>query len=163
MGYYDKKHSKFAPLTMILGIAIIVIDILLVNALKDKTPLCRWLWLPILSVVFTAAAEGLLTLIDEKSSVATILGVFMGIWGVVRGLSVVIAYFKVASGIAILGPIFFCIIMWFLNGFSFTVAGFSKFMSDDAPKNSSPHKTATPPSKKPTSTYQSTQRIVHQI
>lgn len=115
-------NKKNGTVTKIACIVAIVLDIILVSVLKDKSSICRWLWLPLISLALACVSiDPLLDLIGENDRTGNMWGISMIVWGVIRGVIVAVAYFKAASGI--LGPIFLCLFMWLFNAFSFVAIG----------------------------------------
>lgn len=119
---YDRsaRREKFQTPAFIGVLAIFVLDIILVFALKDATALCRWLWLPLIGMAGAVGSAFLAGLVPSKGQ--GILKTLSIIWGIARGIILVVAYFAAASGWKILGAIFFFMIIFCLNAIAYFVA-----------------------------------------
>ena len=132
MDFYEKKQLRNTIIAIASGIIAFLIDIILVNILKDQSSMCRWLWLPLISLALAVGGGALFNAFNENSIVARLLGWPMIIWGVIRGFIVVGAYFHASSGFwAIVGAIFLCLFMLMFNSFSFLMVGVFIVSDDD--------------------------------
>ena len=114
------RREKFQTPAFIGGLAIFVLDIILVFTLKDATALCRWLWLPLIGAAGAVGSALLAGIVPSQRQ--RILKTLSIIWGIARGIIVVVAYFAAASGWKILGAIFFFAIIFCLNALAYFVA-----------------------------------------
>ena len=123
MGHYNKKKgSSRATIAFIVYIAAFVLDIVFVNLLKDRSSICRWLWLPLISFAI-AGVVALFFIWADINAGGVMLGWPMIAWGVIRGCIIVAAYFKAASGFGILAAIFLCLFMLAFNAMGFAAIG----------------------------------------
>lgn len=117
-------RAKGNPLVGVLIIlAILAIDIVLTLGLKDVSGLCRWLWLPLCTLVWAALGTGAMSFFPRWT--AMIYLVLYGIvWGLVRPVLVVAAYFSAVSGWGIALAVLLCVFMFLLNGMGCWASGF---------------------------------------
>lgn len=121
---FRKTGSEVSMLTtVIVCVVAILIDIALVMVLKDKSSTFRWLWLPLISLALSLISSKVLFSLDDDSLFAIIWCWIMVVWSVIRGLIVVVAYFKASSGLGILGAVFLCLFMWCFNTIPFAAVG----------------------------------------
>ena len=148
MDHYEKEELRNTLLSIAIAIAAFVIDMILVNALKDKSSICRWLWLPLISLaIYMLAGAGVGAMTDENSVVARLLAWPTIIWGFIRGFIVVAAYFKAASGFwAIVCALFMCSIMYVINIAAPIMGGAGMMQFDISPHGSSTSETYSRPS-----------------
>lgn len=125
MSYGKKRRKELGAISVIICLAAIVLDIICVFALKDSSSMHRWIWLPLISI-----ASGLVFSISIGATVeeGSYLGIIMGsigiLWGLIRGIILVVAYFQNSSGFfAIVGAIFLCMFMFIFNMSPFLICG----------------------------------------
>ena len=124
MGYGNKIKVNPGIIALCVYIVAFVIDIILAFALKEKSSILRWLWLPLISLAFATIATVGITSVIESHGAHVFLGWPMIIWGIIRGVVLVVAYFKSLSGFfAIVGAVFLCFFMFIFNAFPFIMAG----------------------------------------
>lgn len=135
MSYNREKQINRGVIAIIAYILSIILDFVLAFALKDKSAMHRWLWLPLISaaipIVYSTISlfvwgSGIFSTIREETpGLVTVLGVLAFGGGIIRGLIVTVAYFKASSGFAILGAIFLCLFMLAFNATPLIVVGCS--------------------------------------
>jgi hypothetical protein len=122
----EQEGIRLTIIGVVIIIAALVIDFVLTLSLKDVSSICRWLWLPLISFGISVIVGPILTSFCDNVYVGDwILPFWMigsGIWGAIRGIIVVVAYFKASSGWAVLGAIFLCSFMFIFNSFSYFVS-----------------------------------------
>lgn len=100
-------------LILLLIAGALFLDYGLTIGLKDISGWYRWLWLPLIATVINSIVGSIISKAD------TWLKYFWSIpcviWGTIRGIVVVVAYFRASSGWAVVLAIFLCLIMWALN------------------------------------------------
>ena len=122
----EQEGIRLTIIGVVIIIAALVIDFVLTLSLKDVSSICRWLWLPLISLGISVIVGPILTSFCDNVYVGDwILPFWMigsCIWGAIRGIIVVVAYFKASSGWAVLGAIFLCLFMFIFNSFSYFVS-----------------------------------------
>jgi hypothetical protein len=100
-------------LILLLIAGALFLDYGLTIGLKDISGWYRWLWLPLIATVINSIVGSIISKAD------TWLKYFWSIpcviWGTIRGIVVVVAYFRASSGWAVVLAVFLCLIMWALN------------------------------------------------
>ncbi len=136
MSYRRKREINGNVIEIVVCLVAIVIDIVLVFALKDGAPKNRWLWLPLISLGLGLVALWGAIMWEYESVFIKALQI---IWGVIRGIIVVAAYFKATSGFwAVLGAIFLCGFMFILNAMPFMMCGVMMGYNDGTGVSSTP-------------------------
>lgn len=121
------NERKNAAVAVTIFIATFALDAAAVFILKDLSSMCRWIWLPIISVVCTVAC-GIAIKVNTMSNL--FFGWSTVLWAVIRGVLIVASYFNASEGFwAILGAVFLSLFMFIANTFSHFVCGFV-IMSD---------------------------------
>ncbi|MBQ8849514.1 MAG: hypothetical protein IJ011_04160, partial [Clostridia bacterium] len=96
----EKIRNNFIAVGIML--AGIGLDLLCTFSLKDGSGAFRWIWLPLLAVLFCGASTaGLCLMVNYNKAGAWTLIVHMiagALWGLLRGVVVVIANFAAAQG-----------------------------------------------------------------
>lgn len=119
-----KNQTNYNWIALIAFIVCVVIDIIFVIIFKDRAPKWRWLWLPLVSAAACIPLGGFYAIMDESPRFKKLICVLSIIWGIIRGLIVVVAYFKATTGFwAIVGAVLLCLFMWIFNAFPFISIG----------------------------------------
>jgi len=107
------KRSNYSAVSIISFLAAIALDFFLVQLLKDKSDICRWLWLPLISIALMSISVGVASASGKIGALFTVPGI---IWGIIRGIIMVAAYFESISGFwETVAAVFLCIFMFIFN------------------------------------------------
>lgn len=114
------KGKKLTTISVFLIIAALLIDFLVTISLKNVSSMCRWLWLPLISLIISVIVLPILVSFSDKNlyfgdGVLPFWMIVSGIWSLVRGAIIVNAHVSSLGEMKLSRVFIWCAVLVIIN------------------------------------------------
>jgi len=116
----EAKGKKLTTISVFLIIAALLIDFLVTISLKNVSSMCRWLWLPLISLIISVIVLPILVSFSDKNFyfgdwVLPFWMIVSGIWSLVRGAIIVNAHVSSLGEMKLSRVVIWCAVLVIIN------------------------------------------------